>query len=177
MTTKQRWLAIAAFGLVVLILAIKAPAPDDTVAPALRASARPNVAASGRANQAVNVENIELDKLQTRHIAKLDKEDMFQSKTWYVPPPPPPKPKYVPPPPPPPPPPPSAPPLPFSYMGSYQEPGAKQVVYLSRGDKLYTVSAGDTVDGTYKIESIKAGQVVLMYLPLNITQYLRIGDR
>jgi hypothetical protein len=51
------------------------------------------------------------------------------------------------------------------------------VVYLSRGEKLYTVSAGDTLEGTYKVESIGAGQLSMLYLPLNIRQNLRIGDR
>ena len=54
-----------------------------------------------------------------------------------------------------------------------QEPGQKLVVYLSRGDKLYSVSAGDILEGTYKIESINAGQLAILYLPLNISQNLR----
>jgi hypothetical protein len=179
-TTQQRWLAIAAFGLVALVLAVKAPAPDDLAAPASKRV--PNAANSvanqnTNKNQAASADSLKLDTLQPRSMAQLDKEDMFKSKSWYIPPPPPPKPIYVPPPPPPPPPPPTAPPLPYKFMGSFQEPGQKLVVYLSRGDKLYSVSAGDTLEGTYKIESINSGQLAMLYLPLNIRQNLRIGDR
>jgi hypothetical protein len=66
--------------------------------------------------------------------------------------------------------------LPYSFTGSYQEPGGKLVIYLTRADKLYAVSPGDTLEGTYKIESANAGQLAIMYLPLNIRQNLRIGD-
>ena len=182
MTTQQRWLAIAAFALVALILAVKAPAPDELAAPT-STRAHNNVSKlNTNKNQAVVAKNLtpetlKLDTLQARSMAQLDKDDMFKSKSWYIPPPPPPKPKYVAPPPPPPPPPPTAPPLPYKFTGSFQEPGQKLVVYLSRGDKLYSVSAGDILEGTYKIESINAGQLVILYLPLNISQNLSIGDR
>lgn len=187
MTTQQRWLAIAAFGVVALILAFKAPAPDELATPVSKAHVRENMENQNKnkntsKNQPFATNNLmpdtlKLDTLQARSMAQVDKEDMFKSKSWYIPPPPPPKPKYVAPPPPPPPPPPSAPPLPYKFMGSFQEPGQKPVVYLSRGEKLYSVSAGDTLEGTYKIESINAGQLVMLYLPLNISQNLRIGDR
>lgn len=183
MTTQQRWLAIAALGIVTLILAVKAPAPDESLS---LNKAHTNTSNVGNENsgKSVNVnkkqlasaEGLTLDALEPRKMAQLDK-DMFTSKSWYIPPPPPPKPKYVPPPPPPPPPPPSAPPLPYKFTGSFQEPSQKMVVYLSRGDRLYSVSVGDTLEGTYKIESINAGQLVMLYLPLNIRQNLRIGDR
>ena len=179
MTTQQRWLAIAAFALVALILAVKAPAPDELAAPTSKPTHNNVTNLNANKNQAVVADNLTpdtlmLDTLQARSMAQVDKEDMFKSKSWYVPPPPPPKPKYVAPPPPPPP---TAPPLPYKFTGSFQEPGQKLVVYLSRGDKLYSVSAGDILEGTYKIESINAGQLVILYLPLNISQNLRIGDR
>ncbi len=179
MTTQQRWLAIAAFGVVALILAVKAPAPDELAAPTSKRAHNNVTNLNTNKNQAVVADNLTpdtlmLDTLQARSMAQVDKEDMFKSKSWYVAPPPPPKPKYVAPPPPPPP---TAPPLPYKFTGSFQEPGQKLVVYLSRGDKLYSVSAGDILEGTYKIESINAGQLVILYLPLNISQNLRIGDR
>jgi hypothetical protein len=176
LNTKQRWLAITAFGLIALILTMKAPAPEDETL-ARKAGVRPAVVENRTTNQPANTQDLALDKLQARHMAKFDKGDLFQSKTWYVPPPPPPKQKYVESSPPEPPPPPTAPPLPFNYMGSYQEPGAKLVIYLARGDRLYAVSPGDTIEGTYKIEGANGGQLAIMYLPLNIRQNLRIGDR
>jgi len=186
LNTKQRWLAIAALGLVALVLAVKAPTPQKETVPVRKGSVSANQAVASKTanqntnsknNRVANTEELTLDTLQPRHMAQLDKDDLFQSKSWYVPPPPPPKPKYVAPPPPPPPPPPTAPPLPFSFMGSYQEPGDKLVVYLARADKLYAVSPGDTLEGIYKIEGVNAGQLSIMYLPLNIRQNLRIGDR
>jgi len=173
LNTKQRWLAIAALGLVALILAVKAPAPQDNAIAVSKGAARSNVAANNRLAD-TTTERLELDKLQTRRTLKADTGDMFQSKSWYVPPPPPKPVKAAPPPPPPPP---TAPPLPFSYTGSYQAVGGNLVIYLARGDKLYAVSPGDTLDGTYKIEGVNAGELSIMYLPLNISQNLRIGGR
>ncbi len=92
--------------------------------------------------------------------------DIFASKSWYVPPPPPP---------PKPPPPPTAPPLPFSFMGSYQEADGKQVFFLTKGENLYTVSSGDVIDGIYRVEEASAGRLELTYLPLNIRQAMNIG--
>lgn len=92
--------------------------------------------------------------------------DIFASKSWYVPPPPPP---------PKPPPPPTAPPLPFSFMGSYQEADGKQVFFLTKGESLYTVSSGDVIDGIYRVEAASAGRLELTYLPLNIRQAMNIG--
>lgn len=96
--------------------------------------------------------------------------DLFAGKSWYVPPPPP-KPK-----PPPPPPPPTAPPLPFAFMGTYQEPDGRLVIFLTRGDRLYTVSPGDVIDNTYRVEEVVAGQLGLTYLPLNIRQSMTVGE-
>ncbi len=96
--------------------------------------------------------------------------DLFAGKSWYVPPPPPPPPK------PSPPPPPTAPPLPFAFLGSYQEPDGRQIYFLTRGERLYTVSAGDVIDGTYRVEEASGGQLGLTYLPLNILQSMNVGE-
>lgn len=92
--------------------------------------------------------------------------DLFAGKSWYVPPPPP-KPA--------PPPPPTAPPLPFGFVGSYQEPDGRLVFFLSKGESLYTVSVGDVIDGIYRVESASGGRLELTYLPLNIRQAMNIG--
>lgn len=96
--------------------------------------------------------------------------DLFAGKSWYVPPPPP-KPK-----PPPPPPPPTAPPLPFAFMGSYQETDGRLIIFLTKGERLYTVSPGDVIDGTYRVEDVVSGQLGLTYLPLNIRQSMSVGE-
>ncbi len=92
---------------------------------------------------------------------------------------------YVPPPPPPPPPPvaavpmapvlPTAPPLPYTYMGSYRPDGAAPVFFLTKGDRVYDVHVGDTLDGAYSVDGFSNGQLVLTYKPLNIQQQLMTG--
>lgn len=94
--------------------------------------------------------------------------DLFEAMSWYVPPPPPvvaPKVQL-------PPPPPTAPPLPFTYMGEMED-GGRLMVYLAKGERAYSVAAGETIEGTYRIESIDGGQVVFTYLPLSIKQTLK----
>ena len=92
--------------------------------------------------------------------------DLFPSQTWYIPPPPP---KPVPPPPP------QAPPLPFRFLGLWEESG-ETVVFVSDGPRDLIMKAGDTVDGHYKVEDIGHGMVRLVYLPLNQTQILSYGE-
>ena len=98
--------------------------------------------------------------------------DLFASHAWYVPPPPPPPPKYEPPPPPPPP---MAPPLPYVFLGSYTPSGDVTVYFLTRGDRVYDVKIGDTVDGIYEVESAAGGQLIFNYKPLDQRQSMPIG--
>lgn len=100
----------------------------------------------------------------------LARADLFPEQTWHVPPPPPPAP-----PPPPPPPPPMAPPLPFIYMGRWQEAG-ETTYYLSRGVTPVSVRAGQVLDGVWQLEPVAGGLLNFTYLPLNQTRSLRIGD-
>lgn len=97
----------------------------------------------------------------------------FGATSWFVPPPPPPKP-VISEAPPSPPPRPAPPPLPFSYFGRYAD-SDRQVVILVKGDQLYTVSEGDTIDKIYRVERVAAGMVELTYLPLNIRQSVSTG--
>jgi hypothetical protein len=73
-----------------------------------------------------------------------------------------------------PPPPPTAPPLPFTYLGRYDE-SAKPVIFLVRGDRVLLVSTGDIIEGTYRVDGIAGTSLGLTYLPLNIKQTLDIG--
>jgi len=93
----------------------------------------------------------------------------FESKSWYVPPPPPPPAKPLPPPPP------TAPPLPFTYLGRYED-LAKPVIFLVRGDRVLMVSAGDVIEGTYRVDGIVGTALGLTYLPLNIRQTIDVGN-
>jgi hypothetical protein len=94
---------------------------------------------------------------------------IFGVTSWYVPPPPPP------PQPPPPPPKPTAPPLQFSYLGRYQESQAV-IIMLVKGDRIYTVSAGEVIENTYRVEGLAGGRVELTYLPLDIRQTIDTGE-
>ena len=97
---------------------------------------------------------------------------LFHSQSWYVaPPPPPPAPVVVVAPPPP-----TAPPLPFTVMGSYTRPGDATVYFLTRGDRVFDVHIGDTIDNTYSVDSAANGALTLTYKPLNIQQTLALGD-
>jgi len=92
---------------------------------------------------------------------------VFASKSWYVPPPPPPRA---------PPPPPTAPPLPFAYMGRFQEGGDSPVIFLTRGELLYSVHVGEVIDETYRIEQLTPNEVIFIYLPMDKRQVLRIAE-
>jgi hypothetical protein len=95
----------------------------------------------------------------------------FGAMSWHVPPPPPPPKAVVQPPPPPPP---SAPPVPFTFMGRYEE-GGVRIILLVRDDRIYTVSEGDVIDKTYRIERLAGGQLELTYLPLGTRQTINTG--
>ena len=72
---------------------------------------------------------------------------------------------------------PSAPPLPFDYIGRYEQEGEDTLYYLVKDDRVYDVKLGDVIDGTYSVEKVSNGQLVFTYLPLNTSQGLRLGDR
>ena len=104
-------------------------------------------------------------------------QSLFVAHSWYTPPPPPPPPaptltaaqeaalKA-----------PVAPPLPFTYMGSYAPAGAEPVFFLTAGDRVYNVRVGDTLNDTYSVDSLTNGQLVMTYKPLKIQQQLTVGS-
>lgn len=71
---------------------------------------------------------------------------------------------------------PTAPPLPYSYMGTLAQDGADTLYFLVKGDRVYDVKVGDVLDGTYRIDSVSNGQLIFTYLPLNTSQGLRLGE-
>ncbi|WP_211462932.1 hypothetical protein [Collimonas silvisoli] len=95
--------------------------------------------------------------------------NLFAANSWTPPPPPPPKEL-----PPPPPPPPTAPPMPFNFVGLLQD-QAKPTAFLAKDDQLLLVKAGDTVEGSYRIDAVSAKEIVLTYLPLNQRQSILIS--
>lgn len=115
-------------------------------------------------DQPPEANRIELERLSQPKTAGKDGAiaNAFNSKSWYVAPPPPPEL---------PPPAPTAPPLPFTYLGRYEDQPAV-VVVLAKGDRVYTVAEGEVIDGTYRVEQISDDAVRLVYLPMNINQSL-----
>jgi hypothetical protein len=105
-------------------------------------------------------------------------DSLFAAHSWYTPPPPPPAPAPAPaltaaqeaalraP---------VAPALPFAFMGSYTPDGSEPVFFLTKGDRVYNVRVGDTLDETYSVDSLSNGQLLLTYKPLQIQQQLTIG--
>jgi hypothetical protein len=60
---------------------------------------------------------------------------------------------------------PAAPPMPYRYAGKLVQ-GGRQSVLLAKGDRVFPISEGETLDGGYRVESIGESQITLTYLPL-----------
>jgi hypothetical protein len=111
-------------------------------------------------------------------LAKISREavdtveaDIFAARSWQPapPPPPPPRPAAVvdarP----------TVPALPFAYAGQLGDPQTgKLIVYLTRAENVYTVSTGDVIEESYRIESITDRQINFVYLPTKAQQTLAI---
>jgi hypothetical protein len=74
------------------------------------------------------------------------------------------------------PPAPTAPPLPFTYIGRFQEEGQPMVYYLERGADVLVVAAGQQIDNNYRLEAAANGQLQFTYVPLDARQVLSIGE-
>jgi hypothetical protein len=165
--SKNQWWLISIFAAIVGFLAIRAPDGELSV------DVKSSTTHSEKRIDGASVQS-QIPELKARDFDFSALNDLFKSKSWFVPPPPP---KPAPPPPPKVeyPQPPTAPPLPYTYLGSYQEPGGKLAIYLTRLGKVYLVSSGDTLENLYHIDDIQDGYLGMTYLPLNIKQTLRIG--
>jgi hypothetical protein len=97
---------------------------------------------------------------------------LFKSRSWYQAPPPPPAVAAVVLPPPAP----TAPPLPFTALGSYVKAGGEPVFFLARGDRVYDVKLGEILDGIYSVDTFANGQLQFTYLPLKIQQTLSVAE-
>lgn len=129
-----------------------------------------NAALQGERLPAAPAEELRVDLLNRAAHAG-PQRDAFAGRAWQPAPPPAPPARAEPPPPPPP----TAPALPFTFMGKFEIPGDKTVYYLVEGDKLHTVTEGETINGTYRIEAVKENSMDILYLPLATTQTLALG--
>ncbi|MCQ4347438.1 hypothetical protein NGA35_08365 [Pseudomonas stutzeri] len=158
------WLAfLGGAGVLVLIPEYFFPAPHEALlAPAGEPAAAPLAAPGG-------------DALGPALRLSEGGADLFAAHSWRQAPPAVPVPAWTPPPPAPAPAP-VAPALPFEFVGKLDD-AYRLRVFLTRGDKLYTVGVGDVIDGAYRVESIAGSEMVLTYLPLDVRQTLSVGSK
>ena len=74
-----------------------------------------------------------------------------------------------------PPPAPVAPPLPYKYAGKLVQ-GGQFSILLSKGDAVFPVKEGETLDGAYRVEAVSETQVTLIYLPLKHRETVPIAS-
>lgn len=166
--TRKTWPFIGLTAVVVVIAFPPTGEQGKTAATVNNDSQQPGSvpAAPVSKSQLARQERVELERLsQQKNNAESHKTvaNAFSPTSWYVAPP------HQQDPSPQPPPIPTAPPLPFTYMGRYEDP-PKLLVILAIGNKMYTVSAGEVIDGNYRVDRITDSAVELVYLPLNIGQ-------
>ena len=70
---------------------------------------------------------------------------------------------------------PVAPPLPYRFAGKVVT-GSEEDILISKGDLVFPVKVGDTLDGTYKVESISAERIELLYLPLGTRERIVVNS-
>jgi hypothetical protein len=170
LTRRGKWL----IGSTALIAAWAAfgPKDPDAVEPTHASAAAPAHSARPAAAAAAVPMAESLLRVAHRVAEQTAAGSLFAAHSWYVPPPPPPAPVVTAPVAPPKP---TAPPLPFTYMGSYTPNGSPAVFFLTNGDKVYDVHLGDTIDNTYTVDALNNGQLVFTYKPLNQQQQLSTG--
>jgi len=56
-------------------------------------------------------------------------------------------------------------------------PDGKVIVYLARGEDVYTVKVGDLIEAQYRLDSLDETRATLTYLPMNQQQMLAILPR
>jgi hypothetical protein len=74
-----------------------------------------------------------------------------------------------------PPAPPTAPPLPFRVVGRYIAQG-QSTVFMQYNDRTVLATEGMVIDDHYRVDSISATQIALIYLPLNERQTLALAS-
>jgi hypothetical protein len=66
------------------------------------------------------------------------------------------------------------PPIPYAYFGMSIQDG-RTVVFVTRQERTLVLAVGEVVENTYRVEEIRATEVVLTYIPLNERQVMMIG--
>jgi len=72
------------------------------------------------------------------------------------------------------PPDPVTPPLPYRFAGQFHRESGIEV-YVARGEEIFPVKEGDTLDGQYKVDSVGATEVSFIYLPSGARQTMQFS--
>jgi hypothetical protein len=170
-----QWLLIVAAGVASYAVAVKwrpGSGSDDTVVQAMDRSDRRGAQQDSGGMTADGVREGSLAIPARDRSAPKTEGDAFAILSWLPPPPPPPVVVVRPPPPPPAP---VAPPLPFVFVGLMESGGPRPQAFISKGDTLLIVGAGDLLDNnTYRVDSLSSQKIEITYLPLNTAQTLNI---
>jgi len=158
---KTRLLIFAGGAAVAVLAWFAPPANEDAVAPAKGSAGAAKAPAAQR-------ETSGLAALPQRAPIGAQRGELFGSKTWTPP-------VAATSAPPPPPADPVAPPNPYKVAGTLVQAGAKRV-YLVKGDRVYEAKQGDDLDEGYRVDSIGADSVVLLYVPLGKKEELAIAS-
>ena len=70
---------------------------------------------------------------------------------------------------------PVAPPVPFRFIGTVNDEDRLHIV-LQRGQTIHVVGIGDVIDGTYRVEGLRGSEVLLLYLPMDLSQSVLVGS-
>lgn len=70
---------------------------------------------------------------------------------------------------------PVAPPVPYRFAGKILR-GSEEEVLVSKGNLVFPIKVGDTLDGQYRVESIGADRIELVYLPLGTRDRISISS-
>ena len=172
---KRAAMAFVAIGIGLIVQRTIASAGDaDVVAPA----ARDSRAASSEAMPAARApeysasagsETLRLDRLRAHAPPPDDTASappLFAVQSWQPPPPPPPPAA--------PPEAPEAPPFPYAYLGGLSDDSGR-TAFFNRADRVLAVRAGETVDGSFRVDHLDETSMTVTYVPLNLTQRLALG--
>src|SRR5882672_11511935 len=66
------------------------------------------------------------------------------------------------------------PPLPYRFAGQFHRESGIEV-YVARGEEIFPVKEGDTLDGQYKVDSVSATEVSFVHLPSGTRQTLQFS--
>jgi hypothetical protein len=152
----RKLLLFGALAAVVGVLLFHKPAQNPEAVIAITDRAPPRSGATGAA------ENLQLPDRQGLARAR---GELFGSP----PPPPAPKPKQAPVAEPAP----VAPPVPYRFAGKVLR-GSEEEVLVSKGEIVFPIRPGDTLDGMYRVESISAERIELVYLPLGSRDHIAV---